>query len=489
MHHIARPTLASFLVSTALLLAPGGADAVFLNSNGLGEALVYPYYVANEHKATLFSLTNASSDGKAIKVRFLEGYNGRDVLSFNLYLPPKDMWVAQVFKLGVGAAIVTFDASCTVPAIPQTVATAMPFSKASFDGSSTQGSDGGPQDASRTLEGHIEVVEMGTISGDSLDAVSHAIGNNPPPHCSVVQDAWSAGGYWTSNSRVDIGPPTGGLYGSAAILDVALGTVEAYSAEALGQFYISGGTGLHTSPGALDPNISSATSLTGLAFADGAPLSLTFTRGVDAVSAVFMADGIYNDYLTSTSIAADSEWVITYPTKRFYADPYYVGSNATAPFDKVFGAPGSSCSPFGLYYYNREQITTDTSSHFAGQPLPAFTSLCTETQVITFRQGSDYAPQEPSNVLGSELVASNIATLFEEGWAKIDLTTDLWLSPLASRSLTAVGGHRLIGQPVSGFLVSQFVNGNVSGALANYTALYRHKTTASCKDSGNVPCL
>jgi hypothetical protein len=474
------------LAFAAFLFAPQGAHAVFLSPSGLGQALVYPYYIANDRNSTLFTLSNTTASGKAVKVRFLEGYNGRDVLDLNVYLSPFDVWVAQVFQGGPGAAIATFDSSCTVPKVPSTADDAMLFSTTSFDGSSPQGKDGGPTDLSRTLEGHIEVVEMGTVTGTTLTAITHVEG--VPANCPSIVGAWQAGsGYWSQNPQTDIGPPSGGLYGSAAIVDVALGTIEAYVAEALGQFYTAGGTGQHTAPNELVPNLSSGTSRSSLAFPNDSPFVANFDRSIDAVSSVFMADAIFNDYLTSTGIAADSEWVVTYPTKRFYVDAYYVDATAAPPFDSVFG-PAFSCSEVDDYYHDREEASTSGGTGVGGAPPPPYSTLCTETQTLTFRQGSDFPPTKPSKVLGSNLIASNLASPFENGWADVDLAHNFVGAPAPSHKLSTSAGSSFLGQPVVGFLVSQFVNGNVGGALANYTALYRHKVHVTCRTNAAQPC-
>jgi hypothetical protein len=49
--------------------------------------LIYPYYTVNAGLARCL-LVNTTPAGKALKVRIHEGYNGRDVLDFNLYLSP-----------------------------------------------------------------------------------------------------------------------------------------------------------------------------------------------------------------------------------------------------------------------------------------------------------------------------------------------------------------------------------------------------------------
>ena len=60
------------------------------------------------------------SIGKAVKVRFLEGYNSREVLDFNLYPVAErrvDGGVSQTADVadGGGAQVSTTDQSCTDP--------------------------------------------------------------------------------------------------------------------------------------------------------------------------------------------------------------------------------------------------------------------------------------------------------------------------------------------------------------------------------------
>src|SRR6201996_4698031 len=75
----------------------GLANAVNLNPDGVGQVLIYPYYTVNAGQDSLFSVVNTDPvNGKAVKVRFLEGYNSREVLDFNVFLSPNDVWTTAV---------------------------------------------------------------------------------------------------------------------------------------------------------------------------------------------------------------------------------------------------------------------------------------------------------------------------------------------------------------------------------------------------------
>ncbi|MBS0582735.1 MAG: hypothetical protein JSS42_06485 [Proteobacteria bacterium] len=476
------------------------AHAVFLNPGGLGQVLVYPYYTVNGNNTTLLTLVNTTSQAKAVKVRFLEGYNGRDVLDFNLYLTSWDVWVGAVVAAGEGAALFTNDASCTVPKLPSTLAEALAFSTKNFNAGSVQGGDTGPTGAARTREGHIEVIEMGTVTNDirqTLDSLRH---KGDETDCAQVLQAWADGGYWRGNAQTDIGAATGGLTGVGAVVNVPLGTFEAYNADALAQFYAKGGTGEHSAPGVLTPNLASATSLTAQVYANDEPLSLTFASGIDAVSAVFMVETIANEYWTGGGTAASSEWVITYPTKRFYVDPYYVGNEAKLPFENTFRVTSKGAVSYtdlgkGLADRDGKFYVTDVCFAVGACPPPR---LLYNTQVVTFGQGGSsgedqlYGAKSPSRILASDLVPMNFPPVSSTGtgWVKLDFHQGRTAnSPL--RTLAAKDGHALVGQPVTGFWVTQLINGNVDGkgVLSNYTTLFRHKTTTRCNNTvDGSPC-
>jgi hypothetical protein len=472
------------------------ANAVFLNPDGLGSVLVYPYYTVNGGNATLLSVVNTTSEGKAIKVRFLEAYNSREVLDFNLYMSGFDVWVAEVAATSATSAATVFtnDNSCTVPKIPSG---GQPFRTAAFDGGTAQGKDGGPTGVARTREGYVELIEMGTVTNETsstLSAITHG-SSGVPSNCNQVVAAWSGGGYWAADSGRDISAPDGGLFGSGSIINIGEGTIAAYNAEAIDQFYLTASAAQHTQPGSLHPSIAEGTSPVSYVFANGGLVTTDYTPfPINAVSSLFMVDNVYNEYVVDPGLNAATEWVVMFPTKRFYVDKpslYVGGSTPQKPFDVLFTSAngGTSCSPVGLQFWNREEATTTTGVDFSPAPTAAGTSLCWEAQVVTFNQGGT-----ASTVLGSALQANIDLTPvgFTSGWARIDFTTDslgatqtnhqLPTAPAASGSgdSTLLTGNVFLGLPSTGFAVIEYVNGNIGGALANYTGLYRHKFHRTC---------
>src|SRR5690348_7371411 len=127
MNTFKRKALASAVLGT--LGIAGTAHAIYQDPNGLGQALIYPYYTVNSDPDgnpfwTLFSVVNTTTDVKVVKVRFREGKASAEVLDFNLYLSPNDVWTGAVIPASADASspahLVTADLSCTNPKIPAT---------------------------------------------------------------------------------------------------------------------------------------------------------------------------------------------------------------------------------------------------------------------------------------------------------------------------------------------------------------------------------
>src|SRR3954451_3742076 len=122
MNTFNKKSLYAAVAGLSALGVTGAAQAVSVNPDGLGQALVYPYYTVRDQVAgnpynSLLSVVNSTASAKAVKVRFLEGKNSREVLDFNLYLSPKDVWTAAILPdtASGGAKVGTLDLSCTLP--------------------------------------------------------------------------------------------------------------------------------------------------------------------------------------------------------------------------------------------------------------------------------------------------------------------------------------------------------------------------------------
>ncbi len=528
-------------LTTALLAGLAGAaglattaHAVNLNPDGLGQALIYPYYGVNSGNQTIITVVNTANDVKAVKVRFLESRNSREVIDFNLYLSPFDVWTGSVFALDANGAgnLVTLDNSCTVPLIKGNTALPsvggnryVPFRNVQYTGAFA---DGGGGSLARTREGHIEIIEMGTLLGDGstvstngrlAEEATHSAGN--PISCARLNAAWGTGGAWASagagSAANNTNAPTGGLFGSGAVVDVANGTMLAYNSEAIDGFFSTGSpaSDLHFPPGSVLPTLNNARTgspvppVQSFVFRGGATSTVVSSlwadritpanalAGVDAVSAVFTQDAIYNEYTTDPNLGAVTEWVITFPTKRFYVDHTAFGGPSSLPVGPFTGtrfalAPFAglgftaisggalvasfACEDVTLAIFDREEQTTTQPIDFSPQPTSGVNQLCEETNTLTFKQSG-----AESAILGTPSSRYlNVDAPFADGWMRMGFTTnsDTGNDPgfLVSRAAASSDGDTYAGLPVTGFEAVNVINRAATpGNLANYSGFFKHR--------------
>lgn len=492
------------------------ANAVNLNPDGLGEVLVYPYYTVNGGNTTLVSVVNTTGAGKAVKVRFVEGKNSREVLDFNLYLSPYDVWTGSVFAIDATgpAHLITSDNSCTAPLVknnPTGVvvggARAIPFRNFQY----VQGNnDSANDDLGRTREGHLEMIEMGevvNVNRGSLSAITHD-STGVPADCGQIRAAWTSGAgtaaYWLVNNEFDIVAPGGGLFGSAGIIDVGFGAMLSYNADAIDGFSFEE---LHNPPGSTLPSLRDAETAPGVAttfvFNNGQLITSSYTapgNGIDASSAVFMHDAIYNEFVTDSSIAAKSEWVVTFPTKRFYVDQAIVGATAIRPFTRIFpttGTQGTAPVDILLTVKNREEGPTsafcdnpEDPACLDFSPLPPGQTVTTpqlrfEANVVTINDSTPASSDVLGSTLTSNVPASDLGVT--DGWMRLGLYSPV--EPIVGQTqisnhvmrLDTAGGEQYLGLPTTGFWAARFTNAAAQpGLLATYAGLWKHKGSRLC---------
>jgi hypothetical protein len=409
----------------ACLSAP--SFAVQLSPDGTGQVLLYPYYIANARYSTTLSVTNSKAVGKAIKLRFQEANNGRDVAMLNIYLPPFATWTAGVFARNdpiadisiVRANLLTFDGICTVPRLQSNpglptftgARNVLPFSTRNY---TQDRNDSESNLVERTLEGSFQIIEMGEVAPNSGTAKAMQVKD-----CQGIESAWTGnvltdetGDYAVANlsiSNSDITAPTGGLYGAAALVNVAEGTYFNYSAEALDAFRSAP---MHTIPNSPSPNLSHADSVS-VVDIGGKLIRSTWSAtlgagvphtgaGIDAVSSVLMAESISNEYITATAEGARSEWVSTFPTRAFYVDefrsgqrtsiaPFTVSGNAYSLFGELLESPRRQCEMADLIIRNREAARLLREFSFVPNEPNVFhvaARVCAQTTVLAFNQSS-----------------------------------------------------------------------------------------------------
>jgi hypothetical protein len=256
-------------------------------------------------------------------------------------------------------------------------------------------------------------------------------------------------------------------------VNVGRGTFFAYNADALQDFTDKP---LLPASSTVEPTLqdaNSAASSDGGAIAsiqgDGScPQLLDYHSGIDAVSAVLMANTVYGEYLTAGSLGADTDWVLTFPTKAFYVDKRLYPGNPTAPFEHPFADGISNVSVSGTVYGREGNGTT-----FASGTSPA---LEYEVNVLPVRT----RPQESSGVFGSgDPYGMGIAPAGDAGHITLDLAGNAHV--LEGGRTTDGKTVALSGLPVTGFMAYNIVNANAQqNVLANYGGTFALRATESC---------
>lgn len=434
--------------AVAATLAQGVAQAANLNPDGLGEVLLYPFYTVEGGHQTLISITNTTNKTKAVKVRFLEAKNSWEVLDFNLYLSPWDMWVGQIVEEGSdGAKLVVADNSCTVPnAVADNTIDAGGTNFRSFAINDAEGAE--PQ---RVREGHIEIIEMGELNDGALEAAARHGSDGVPANCTALETAWVNGSFANNAS---ITAPAGGIYGVAHLVNVTEGKDYSYDATAIDGF---SNVADHTDPGSIAPSLASASPAVSRVFNGDNVVTSNWARGIDAISALFMHKTVMNDFVREAAVAAKTDWVVTFPTKNKYVN----STPAVAPFTKTFAA-GGACEEVTYTVTDREEQRVTAGLSVSPRPVNAAEALCWEANVL--------AISGDSALSGLNTLTSLSGVSFSSGWISADLTTG------ARPALTSLNGDNYWGLPTIGFAVEYFKNLSAdAGKIAEYGALFQNK--------------
>lgn len=442
------------------ITAMQATQAVYVDPDNVGQVLVFPYYTVRNDNAgnaynTLISVMNTSADAKAVKVRILEGMNSREVLDFNIYLSPFDVWVASIRATATGAEIISpEDRTCIAPRQLTT--------GASFRNALLNEGGGIPSGTDRTREGHIEMIEMGTIIAGTatFNNINHT--NGVAGNCAALVTADTTGA--VANDINFTYTDDGSLSGNATIINVQSGTEYSYDAIALDSWRAIGSTNVWSFAGSTLPSLEQVD-----------PISEVFFRGqavvtdwsasplaIDAVSAVFMHTNVMNEYILETSTNSGTDWVITMPTKRFHVLSG-LSVDQRAPFTNVFAGPNGSCEDISITAYDRDEVSTVITDF--SPPITVGTALCWEANVLTFNN---------SNILGSTLVA-NLDVEHENGWANVGFTG----TSAVNFGLDSFIDEQYFGLPVAGFMAHDYVNGtltvNGQNVLSVYGGSFEHK--------------
>lgn len=496
-----------------------GTTATVLEFNGrdVGHQLIVPYFTTQNGQATLISLVNHDQvNGKAVKVRFRGAANSDDIFDFTLFLSKGDHWSAAVSQGADGRSVLkTSDKSCTLPSSVATNADGTAFVTDRLPASASAADK-----AKGTREGYVEIFNMADVPDnghtapqpDLAKAITHVAGVAP---CTAATFSGLAT-YANIDSTAELEArgfraPTTGLSGGWTIIDVPNSTtfsgnataiearVAAGGAAGTGRMVVFSQTGTAVGQpladsSTADPLLRGAAPKVAPAQYDLPDLSTPYVGAAAFVpaagdlnplanaarlSVALSTTNTQNEFVTSTDIAAKTDWVFSMPTRRYnVALDYSASPNARVYSD--FGAAGVVALFAGARnnfdatnttvsggqicvtgitpkQYDREENSPTVSNDFVvspgtpGQPL----SFCGEVSVLSFNDAGG------NSVLSSSVARKDIDFgTIRNGWATL--------------SHPGLGG--VAGFPVQGAAFVKASNAAAKpGVSANYGLAFPHK--------------
>jgi hypothetical protein len=455
-----------------------GAGEPYVNPNGLGQALVFPYYTVRTGFKSFFNVTNTSDETVAVKVRFHEGQNSRDALDFNVVLSPEDVWTGWVEDSASGPVVKTVDNSCVVGA-PNIKGSGQALSNVAYGDIIPTFEDQGPNDINRTREGYVEVIAMGktntSTQGAAMAAAALHNAAGMPANCSYVDTAFVAAASAPTTLPVsfpfadndangdgdapavlafdalDVGENP--LKGNFSIIDALTGRGAGNAAVAIADF-------MNTAVVAATPSGNLVTAQNfpyflepSLASRDGIwSVGATGTAGLDLVEAALSSTTIINEWANNPATGAAVDWAVTFPTKGFRVDNENAAGVVTATNIQAsnnqwrYGTSGSvaadaglsiAAGPFvqnidangaaitiGITGYDREEkgeVATTGNTNPSPFPPGGVTALTLqgEANLVTF--GSESALSGENFVLDFD-VAATLGNNAPNGWSQLNFT-------------------------------------------------------------------
>ncbi|AUN95749.1 hypothetical protein [Pseudazoarcus pumilus] len=453
-------------LSVAAALGTGASVAMAQSSIeqiGTGNALVVPYYTVQNGNATLINIVNTDTvNGKAVKVRFRGASRSDDVFDFQVFLSPYDMWTANVSVGPDGIArLTTTDTSCTLPAdVNQSFVTVR--LERHFDEDEL---------AEQTREGYVEIINMGDVidrdgvttlsTSDArrqlFDTIKHS---NGVPACSqsvletIVSTTANAPSETGTDHRRLSNSATGGLMANATIINVEEASAWGVEAEVvntngplLTRYWsqtdeaFSGTLGDGTGVNDVTLDAVFLRDIEDLAQYDLPDLSTP--RGgwspmaqVGYVNNNIIGESAWfaNEYITDDSIFAETDWVMSMPTRRYQVEERFVNptdvSQSSYSVLNGFSAvvKNNGCLDVDSFkFYDREERTTGTGVVISPGQVQRL-ELCGEVAVVSFNRGG---VANPSGALGAEITLNDATLPYQDGWASISFDAALPIIPYA----------------------------------------------------------
>jgi len=500
-------------VAALTMASAHAANEMYLNHEGTGEVLLFPFYDAENGNATNFHVVNTTGKAKAVKVRFLEYKASYEVLDFNLFLSPKDHFAFGVVMdpNGTGGAIITQDNSCTVPALGSP--------NNGIDGTTVVNADGSitrtqpfvnfefqkgkfvDQDLARTLRGHVEIIEMGVVI-DTTPAITGAPtpteasqqfaswathgADGVPAACDKLAGAYISGG-WSSKAglKTNVSTPEGGLYGLAYHINVEDAAAYGFEPAAI-EDWADPTTNFHFTPGTISPSLGTTANTGSIVLDSGSSTAAAYPTALDAVSSLFMTQTITNDVMLNSAIGGMTDWVTTFPTKRTYVtNGLLPAKDPKQPFTDAYAGRSlnaaetayeelESCEPVTPASTDREEARTIGGNGFSPGPVGGEgAEICNEQHVAA------WGPAGTKSAVNGERGLVNVAVAYSEGWSEWQFSMNATGQTIDTNAnyLMSTAGGTLVGLPAQGFAAYKYANGSSGSVMMNYGHVADHKTS------------
>ncbi len=425
-----------------------GQAQVYRSDFGLGGALILPYWTTANNNDTLLVVRNEADHAAAVKFRVLDEA-GAVLEVFSLYLDARSFWGAAITRIESQSVLLASNVGCVLPAL--TVV------------------GGRPELALDAPRGSVEIIEMGSAG----EAAEFAEGGRWAD-CDVLADAAESGDLFEGpGGGLDL--PTQQISSSATLISVSAGGMNTIPSTAIGGF---SDIAQHTEPESPLPDLAHAFDsgsdnggVRSLVCAAGGCRIDEWEQPIEAVAAVLMVTEASVEYLVDPALAADFEWLLHRPLKRYESelDEFAIGSAAM------------------LYVRSSDgQILGEGPPGLVCDPPPPVVSPCSGGQFPL--PGNDIQRSLPFNADQADfmqIVESDILGHPAEVRPGFALGGDTWTdSPFlggnarirfgtAHPQLTAGDGTRYLGEPVISFAIQKFSNGTLvddqgQNVLSNY---------------------
>jgi len=337
-------TLSAAIGLAAVASAPL-APATEISTTGTGTALIVPYYTVRDGWITTLNLTNTSDDYVAVKVRFREHKNSRDVLDFTIVMSPLDVWTGYLSDTPDGPMLRSKDKSCTSPLTDLEGFTLEEGWLTSAAAYTIPYEDFGGDGVGRMRQGYVEVLAMG--KGEAVAPTNGAPGNVPyyakhvsgvPRDCNIVNAAFGAtADQWEDGTNPLDYNGTGALPGLKVAGSGDPLALDDFSPMEAGDNPLkanvswlqigtgagAGTTALAISDWGVNQQILTAQQFPWFLEPTLATATLWTVTNLDDIEAPLSATNTINEWANNTGeggTGAQTDMVITFPTKAFHVD-------------------------------------------------------------------------------------------------------------------------------------------------------------------------